>query len=197
MGCLEKQAKTEAIVSAPVISSLILKDGVVGCYSTASSQLRNPSHMHQALPPAQSSTVFLSSDATSARKKSFENRCLKVKRGKKNASHLVQSPCRSTVTYSRLHRTSSRWVLDISREGDSTTPPENLFQGSVTLRGKKFFLTFRWNFLRFSLCLLPLVLKGTSNVSKMVMLRFVLVQQKPSHPPPATNYRQKSAVLPV
>jgi len=30
------------------------------------------------------------------------------------------TPCRSRVTYSRLHRTLSRWVLNISREGDST-----------------------------------------------------------------------------
>ena len=35
--------------------------------------------------------------------------------------HLVQPSCRSRVTYSRLHRTLSRQVLNISREGDSTT----------------------------------------------------------------------------
>jgi len=34
--------------------------------------------------------------------------------------HLVQPPCRSRVTYSRLHRTASRRVLNISREGEST-----------------------------------------------------------------------------
>jgi len=67
--------------------------------------------------------------------------------------HLVQPRCRSRVTQSRLHRTLSRWVLDISR-GDSTIPLGSLDQGSVTLRGKKFFLRFRWNFLGFSLCLL-------------------------------------------
>jgi len=33
--------------------------------------------------------------------------------------HLVQPPCRSRVTYSRLHRTLSRWGWNISREGDS------------------------------------------------------------------------------
>ena len=53
--------------------------------------------------------------------------------------HLVQTPCRSRVTYSRLHRTLSRRVLNISREGDSTTSLGSLFQGSVYLRGKKFF----------------------------------------------------------
>jgi len=32
--------------------------------------------------------------------------------------HLVQPVCQSRVTYSRLHRTASRRVLNISREGD-------------------------------------------------------------------------------
>ena len=67
------------------------------------------------------------------------------------------TPCRSRVTYSRLHRTLSRRVLNISREGDSTTSLGSLFQCSITLRGKKFFLMFRRNFLCFSLCPLPLV----------------------------------------
>jgi len=71
-----------------------------------------------------------------------------------SGDHLVQSPCRSRVTYSRLHRTWSRQVLNISREGDSTTSLGSLFQCSVTLRVKKFFLMFSWNLL----CPLPLVL---------------------------------------
>ena len=37
----------------------------------------------------------------------------------------------------------SRRVLNISRAGDSTTSLGSLGQGSVTLRGKKFFLGFR------------------------------------------------------
>ena len=76
-----------------------------------------------------------------------------------SVGHLVQPPCRSRVTYSRLHRTASRRVLNISREGDSTASLGSLFQCSITLRGKKFFLMFRRNFLCFSLCPLPLVLK--------------------------------------
>ena len=81
-------------------------------------------------------------------------------------AHLVQPPCRSRVTYSRLHRTSYRQVFNISREGDSTTSLGSLFQCSVTLRGKKFFLMFRRNFLCFSLCPLPLVLSlGTTGKS--------------------------------
>jgi len=31
--------------------------------------------------------------------------------------HLVQTPCQSRFTWSRLHRASSRQVLNISREG--------------------------------------------------------------------------------
>jgi len=66
----------------------------------------------------------------------------------------------------RLHRTLSRWVLNISREGDSTSSLGSLGQGSVTLRGKKFFFMFSWNFLCFSLCPLPLVLSlGTTGKS--------------------------------
>jgi len=83
-----------------------------------------------------------------------------------SVGHLVQPPCQSRVTYSRLHRTASRRVLNISREEDSTTSLGSLFQCSSTLRGKKFFLMFRWNFLCFHLCPLPLVLLlGTTEKS--------------------------------
>ena len=76
------------------------------------------------------------------------------------------TPCRSRVTQSRLHRTASRQVLNICREGDSTTSLGSLGQGSITLRGKKFFLMFSWSFLCFSLCPLPLVLLlGTTGKS--------------------------------
>jgi len=67
-----------------------------------------------------------------------------------SVGHPVQPPCRSRVTYNRLHRTMSRQVWNISREGDSTASLGSLCQGSVTLRGKKFFLVFRRNFLCFS-----------------------------------------------
>jgi len=83
-----------------------------------------------------------------------------------SVGHLVQPSCPSRVTYSRLHRTLSRQVLNNSREGDSTTSLGSLGQGSVTLRVKKFFLMFRWNFLCFRLCPLPLVLSlGTTEKS--------------------------------
>jgi len=59
-----------------------------------------------------------------------------------SVGHVVQPSCRSRVTYSRLERTLSRRVLNISREGDSTISLGSLFQGSVTLRGNKFFLMF-------------------------------------------------------
>ena len=62
--------------------------------------------------------------------------------------------------------TPSRQVMNVSREGDSTISLGSLCQGSVTLRGKKFFLIFRRNFLCFSLCPLPLVLSlGTTEKS--------------------------------
>jgi len=59
-------------------------------------------------------------------------------------------PRRSRVTYSRLHRTTYRRVLNMSRGGDSKISLGNLFQCSVTLRVKKFFLMFRRNFLCFN-----------------------------------------------
>ena len=67
-----------------------------------------------------------------------------------SVGHLGQPSCQSMVTQSRLHRTLSRWVLNISREGDSTASLGSLGQGSVTLRVKKFFFIFRRNFLCFT-----------------------------------------------
>jgi len=70
------------------------------------------------------------------------------------------------VPYSRLHRKTSRWVLNISREGDSSTSLGSLFQGSVTFTVKKFFLMLKWNFIYSSLCPLRLVLSlGTKGKS--------------------------------
>ena len=66
--------------------------------------------------------------------------------------HPVHPPCRSRVTHSRLHSTTSRRVLKISREGDSTASLGSLCQGSITLRVKRFFLMFRRIFLCFRLC---------------------------------------------
>jgi len=48
-----------------------------------------------------------------------------------SVGHLVQPLCRSKVTYSRLHRTLSRRVLNISREGESTTSLGRLLQCSI------------------------------------------------------------------
>ena len=50
--------------------------------------------------------------------------------------HLVQLPCSSRVTFSRLARTTTRWLLNISRDGDSTTTLAKLCQCSVTLTVK-------------------------------------------------------------
>jgi len=78
--------------------------------------------------------------------------------GRDSGCHLVQPHCQSRFTYSRMHRTASRQVLNMRREGDDSTPLGSLFQCSVILSVKKFFLVFTWNFLGFSLCPLPLVL---------------------------------------
>jgi len=48
--------------------------------------------------------------------------------------------------------------LEYLQRRNSTASLGSLGQGSVTLRGKKFFLIFSWSFLCFSLCPLPLVL---------------------------------------
>lgn len=50
------------------------------------------------------------------------------------------------VSYSRLHWKALRQLLNIPREGDTTTSLGNLFQCSTTLKVKKLFLMFRWNF---------------------------------------------------
>jgi len=76
------------------------------------------------------------------------------------------TPCPSRLTQSRLHSTASRRGWNISKEGDSTTSLRSLCQDSFSLRGKKFFLIFSWNFLCLSLCPLPLVLSlGTTGKS--------------------------------
>jgi len=81
-----------------------------------------------------------------------------------SVGHLVQPPCRSRVTYSRLHRTASRQDLKERRRIHNL--PGQPVPGLHHFRGKKFFLMFRWNFLCFSLCPLPLVLSlGTTEKS--------------------------------
>lgn len=47
--------------------------------------------------------------------------------------HLVQPPCSSRFSYSRLHRIMSGWVLSVSRAGDYIASLDYLFQCSVTL----------------------------------------------------------------
>ena len=67
---------------------------------------------------------------------------------------------------SQLPRTASRWPLNISEDGDSTTSLGNLCQCLITLTGKKCFLMFRGNLLCFCLCPLLLVMSlGTTGRS--------------------------------
>lgn len=75
-----------------------------------------------------------------------------------SGGHVVQFSCWSRFTQNRLHKTTSRPILNMSREGGSTASLHNLFQCSGTISVKKFFLMFRQHFLCFNLCLLCLVL---------------------------------------
>ena len=73
------------------------------------------------------------------------------------------SPCLSRASYSWLPRNMFRWLLSISKDGDSTTCLGNLCQCSVTRTVKKCFPMLRGNLLCFSVCPLPLVLSvGTT-----------------------------------
>ena len=113
-------------------------------------------------------------------------------------SSLVQPPWRNRVTQSRLHRTSSSWVLNISRERDSTTSLGSLFQCSVSLKVKKFFLMYRWNFSCFSLCPLPLVLSLSTTEKSLApsswhLKIFISIYKIPSQP---SLFQAKQAQIP-
>ena len=77
---------------------------------------------------------------------------------KTSGGHLVQPPCSSKATLSKLPRAMSSKVLNNSKDGDSTTSLGNLCQCSVTLTEGQFPLPFRQHLLCFSLCPRPLVL---------------------------------------
>lgn len=71
---------------------------------------------------------------------------------------LSLKPLLRQVPYSSSHRKASRWVLNISRDRNSTIFLSSLFQCSVTLTGKKFFLVFALELLVFQFLPLPLIL---------------------------------------
>lgn len=87
----------------------------------------------------------------------FKQNHRRVPIGGTSRCHVVQHPCSSKVTYRWLLRTVSRWLLQISKDEDSTTSLSNLCQCSITFTVKKRFLVFRRNVLCFisfvSLCL--------------------------------------------
>lgn len=68
----------------------------------------------------------------------------------------LQSPAQIRVTYRRLLRTMSTWLLNIFEDGDSIASMGNLCQSSATLIIIKCFLMVKWDFLYVSLCRLPL-----------------------------------------
>jgi len=83
-----------------------------------------------------------------------------------SGGYLVQTCCSSRDALRQLPRTMSRWLLDISMDGDSATSLGDFCQPSVTLTVKKGFLMLRGNLLCFSLCQMTLVLSlGTTEKS--------------------------------
>lgn len=67
-----------------------------------------------------------------------------------------------------LPRSMSRWLLNISKEEDSTTSVGNLWKRLVTPSVKKCLLMFRGNLLRFNLWLSPLGLSLTTTEKCLV-----------------------------
>lgn len=100
-------------------------------------------------------------------------------------SHLVQPP---QLKQDHLKQAAQDHVqMNISNTGDSATCLGNLCQCLVSLTIKKCFLTFAWNVLCFSLCLLPLVLSlGTTEKSLTPSLYplqiFIHIDEIPSEP---------------
>lgn len=86
-------------------------------------------------------------------------------------------PCSSKGSYSRLLRTVSSWVLNISNDGDSLTSLGKLSQRLTTSTVKKCHLVCRWKLLVLNLCPLPLVLSISFFMLKQkVWKKFFIVQ---------------------
>lgn len=66
-------------------------------------------------------------------------------------------PSSSRINYRRLPRTLSSWILNMSKDGDSATSLDKLFQCLAILTVKKNSLLFKKNFLYFSLWPMTLV----------------------------------------
>lgn len=71
--------------------------------------------------------------------------------------HVVQTHAQNKFSLRSLLRAVSSQVLNISRDGYSTTSLSKLFQNLIAFKVKSFFLTFQWILLYFSLCPLSLV----------------------------------------
>lgn len=82
--------------------------------------------------------------------------------GWKGHLEIIESNQVKQIPYSMLHRKLFRWVLSISREGDSTISLDSLFQCSVTLTIKNVFLMFIQNCVpvcgHLCSCLFPMLL---------------------------------------
>jgi len=83
-----------------------------------------------------------------------------------SGGHLVQPLCPSKTTKSKLSMIVCRWLLIISKDGDTTISLGNLCRCSVTLTVKMSFLMFRCDLLCFSLCpVSPVQSQGTTEES--------------------------------
>lgn len=94
------------------------------------------------------------------------------------------APYWSRATLSRLRRTMSRCLLNVSNREDTTTSPGNLWQRVVTLTVKQYFLMFRGNILCFNLC--PLLLVWSLGITEKSLalssqsLRYSYILMRPS-----------------
>lgn len=75
---------------------------------------------------------------------------------------LGQALSSGRVSNIRLPRPTSCWVLNVSKDADSTISLGNLFQYWITLRVKQWLSVFRWNFLVFNLCPSLLLLSAST-----------------------------------
>lgn len=98
-----------------------------------------------------------------------------------------------------LQRKASRWVLSISREGDSTTSQCSSFQCSAIIK-VNFFPVFRWTFLHSSSIPLPLVCHWAPLKRvwphPLDSCPFTSIDKIPSQSPPARRVPHLSAFPP-
>ena len=101
--------------------------------------------------------------------------------------HLVQPPCSSRATYSWRPRTVPKWLLNISKDGDSTASLGSLCQCLVPPTVRKCFLMFRENLPCFSSYPKPNLLPLDTTEESLA--------PSPLHPPFKNWYTSKRSPL--